>query len=99
PKWFARVFHRTLSLSSSIPATVFCRRVLLWASQIGPEQERASRNRVRNPTNAVGGLFIASLQSCTRWPLPNPTNAVDGLFILSLTTTAILPARLRTSRI
>jgi len=39
-----------------------------------------------NPTNAVGGLFILSLQnsSCSRDVFPNPTNAVGGLFTLGL---------------
>jgi len=37
----------------------------------------------RNPTNAVGGSFILSLQGKLGGPL-NPTNAVGGSFILSL---------------
>src|SRR5216117_2700536 len=38
-----------------------------------------------NPTNAVGGLFILSLQKQLAGSAPpNPTNAVGGLFILSL---------------
>jgi hypothetical protein len=36
-----------------------------------------------NPTNAVGGFFISSLQRAAQW-LPNPTNAVGGLFIYGL---------------
>ena len=34
-----------------------------------------------NPTNAVGGSFIPSLQSAAHTPVLNPTNAVGGSFI------------------
>src|SRR2546426_9763447 len=37
-----------------------------------------------NPTNAVGGSFILSLDGRERAAPPNPTNAVGGSFILSL---------------
>ena len=40
---------------------------------------------IPNPTNAVGGSFILSLQDGARArPVPNPTNAVGGSFILGL---------------
>ena len=32
-----------------------------------------------NPTNAVGGSFISSLQSAGRNAVSNPTNAVGGI--------------------
>src|SRR5262245_10640731 len=42
------------------------------------------RSSLRNPTNAVGGLFILSLRSGAAGAhSANPTNAVGGLFILS----------------
>jgi hypothetical protein len=54
-------------------------------------QEDPFPGRFNNPTNAVGGLFIFSLQTERSSVLLNPTNAVGGSFILSLTVLIHLP--------
>ena len=55
-----------------------------WMFHTQPTKGRL-RPVSRNSTNAVGGLFILSLQRSDSAPgFPNPTNAVGGSFILSL---------------
>ena len=50
-----------------------------------PEIFKSSAAHFPNPTNAVGGSFILSLQrKAGAAPVKNPTNAVGGLFILSV---------------
>src|SRR5712691_8159885 len=39
---------------------------------------------LRNPTNAVGGLFILGLRERPPLTHPNPTNAVGGLHLIAL---------------
>src|SRR2546425_11524811 len=62
-------------------------RSLLIISHIDYDEQRDPRN----PTNAVGGSFILSLQRRAPGPVPNPTNAVGGSFILSLQRRALGP--------
>jgi hypothetical protein len=91
-KYFA-AFSRLLKKQECMSIQLKSHQRSWWFVHTQPTQR--TLNRVPNPTNAVGGLFIPGLQTGPPRPRPNPTNKVGGLFIPSLTLSVGFTLRLK----